>query len=160
MACTSCTLLRMKARVIWSESRAGIKPLYPWIYSQGRLTVSLLLTRNSVVFVHGLGGDSFSTWTDKASKSMWPAQFLPKEPRFRNARIMTFGYNSKAFVTPLAEKTTDRIFTFGEELLVTLRNARAEQYQRKRPLILVGHSLGGIEINSVSHWAAVRSDNH
>jgi alpha-beta hydrolase superfamily lysophospholipase len=57
---------------------------------------------------------------------------------------MTFGYNARSFVNPIEAKTTDRIFTFGEELLVAINDYRVETYQRRRPLVLVGHSLGGI----------------
>lgn len=101
------------------------------------------------MFVHGLGGDSYSTWTDNASNKMWPAHFLPQSPKFVKSRIMTFGYNAAAFVTPGETKTNDRLFAFGEQLLVALNDARIEDYQIRRPLILVGHSLGGLVIKSV-----------
>jgi triacylglycerol esterase/lipase EstA (alpha/beta hydrolase family) len=62
---------------------------------------------------------------------------------------MTFGYNAAAFVTPGETKTNDRLFAFGEQLLVALNDARIEDYQIRRPLVLVGHSLGGLVIKSV-----------
>ena len=110
------------------------------------------LKRNSIVFLHGLGGDSYSTWTDKSSGTMWPADLLPKIERFRKSRIMTFGYNAQVWLMP-PKSSTERLFTFGEALMVALKDHRIEQYQRKRPLILVGHSLGGIVLKSVSSYA-------
>lgn len=109
----------------------------------------LLIVCFSIVFVHGLGGDSFSTWTDDDSKTMWPSQLLPKAPRFANARIMTFGYNADAFLTIGKTKSNERLSSFGEKLLNLLNDARIEEHQIDRPLVLVGHSLGGIVIKSV-----------
>jgi hypothetical protein len=62
---------------------------------------------------------------------------------------MTFGYNAAAFVTPGDIKTNDRLFAFGEQLLVALNDSRIEDYQVHRPLVLVGYSLGGLVIKSV-----------
>jgi hypothetical protein len=100
--------------------------------------------------LHGIGGDSFSTWIDKQSKVMWPAEFLPETAEFKNSRIMVFGYNAQVWVASFKTKTQEPLFTFGEELMVALKDHRVEKYQRKRPLVLVGHSLGGIVLKSVS----------
>jgi alpha-beta hydrolase superfamily lysophospholipase len=63
---------------------------------------------------------------------------------------MTFGYNSQVWITPFNHATSERLFTFGEELMNALRDHRIEPHQQCRPLILVGHSLGGLVIKSVS----------
>jgi len=102
----------------------------------------------SIVAVHGLGGDSFSTWTHKETSHLWLRDFLPQSTEFSNARILTFGYDSRAFISPFEKATTGRVFTFAEELLGALSDRRAQA--RGRPIILVGHSLGGIVIKSVS----------
>jgi hypothetical protein len=48
-----------------------------------------------LVFVHGLGGGSRSTWTKSGNPSLyWPQEWLPKDKGFRDVRIHTFGYNS------------------------------------------------------------------
>lgn len=48
-----------------------------------------------LVFVHGLGGGSRSTWTKSGDPSLyWIQEWLPNEPGFRDVRIHSFGYNS------------------------------------------------------------------
>ncbi|CAN9356736.1 unnamed protein product [Alternaria alternata] len=132
------------------KSTLGLHPLYPIDDNDTNACLD-------IVFVHGLGGDSYSTWTDDASNKMWPAHFLPQSPKFAKSRIMTFGYNAAAFVTPGETKTNDRLFAFGEQLLVALNDARIEDYQIRRPLVLVGHSLGGLVIKSALVYARARS---
>lgn len=48
-----------------------------------------------LVFVHGLGGGSRSTWTKSLDPSLfWPEKWLPQDEGFKDVRIHTFGYNS------------------------------------------------------------------
>lgn len=101
----------------------------------------------SVVAVHGLAGDSFSTWTDKSTGKLWLRDFLPHSTYFVNARVLSFGYDSRAFISPFANASTGRVFTFAEELLGALSDQRVRA--RGRPIILIGHSLVGIVIKSV-----------
>jgi protein SERAC1 len=101
--------------------------------------------------VHGLGGDSFSTWTKDGVN--WLSDLLPlkaADGAFQNARIMTYGYDARVFIRPFAAKTTGRTFTFAEALLGDLSDMRSSQEEKVRPLIFMGHSLGGIVIKSVS----------
>lgn len=48
-----------------------------------------------LVFVHGLGGGSCSTWTKSGDHSLyWPQEWLPHDPGFQDVRIHSFGYDS------------------------------------------------------------------
>ena len=48
-----------------------------------------------LVFVHGLGGGSKSTWTRSGDPNLyWPKAWLPYDPDFHDVRIHSFGYNS------------------------------------------------------------------
>jgi len=71
----------------------------------------------SIVAIHGLGGDPYTTWTAD-NKAMWPRDFIPQI--IPSARVMTFGYNSKWAFSP----STADINDFAHDLLNRLRNKR------------------------------------
>lgn len=49
-----------------------------------------------IIFVHGYGGDSKTTWMrDGDPSTFWPLEWLPKDPDFRDVGIHTFGYDTK-----------------------------------------------------------------
>ncbi|KAH8588043.1 hypothetical protein B0O99DRAFT_377762 [Bisporella sp. PMI_857] len=109
-----------------------------------------------IVAIHGLGGDSFKTWTEGNPRSgiLWLSDLLPddlgKEANAR-ARIMTFGYNANLILDPAAGRTA----TFALELLYELRSKR--QGSEQRPIIFVAHSLGGIVLKSALITALTNS---
>ncbi|KAG8529001.1 uncharacterized protein KY384_006690 [Bacidia gigantensis] len=47
-----------------------------------------------LVFVHGLGGGSRSTWKSAEGSLFWPQAWLPHDEGFQGVRIHTFGYSS------------------------------------------------------------------
>lgn len=48
-----------------------------------------------LIFVHGLGGGSRSTWTKSGDPSLyWPKEWLPNDDAFQDTRIHSFGYDS------------------------------------------------------------------
>lgn len=71
----------------------------------------------SIVIVHGLGGDAYTTWTAD-NKIMWPRDFIPQV--IPSARVMTFGYDSKWAFSPSSADIKD----FALDLLNRLRNKR------------------------------------
>ncbi|KAI1386356.1 uncharacterized protein F4822DRAFT_409788 [Hypoxylon trugodes] len=116
-----------------------------------------------IVAVHGLGGDAFKTWSSENGQ-MWLRDFLPKQLKgppvdFANgpndsktARVMTFEYNANIFTSA----PSARSFEFAEEFLSALKDKRRNENARHRPLILIGHSLGGIVIKKALHIAHAR----
>lgn len=47
-----------------------------------------------IIFVHGLGGGSYKTWSwEHNPENFWPI-WLSTEPELSNTRIFTFGYNA------------------------------------------------------------------
>ena len=71
-----------------------------------------------LVFVHGLGGGSRSTWTKSTDASLfWPQEWLPVDGGFRDVRIHTFGYNSN-----WEKESTLNIHDFARALLGSLQD--------------------------------------
>jgi len=64
---------------------------------------------------------------------------------YKIARVMTFGYDASV----LTKASSQRSFTFAESLLSELKDRRHGQ-AANRPLIFLGHSLGGIVIKKGS----------
>jgi hypothetical protein len=74
---------------------------------------------------------------------MWLRDFLPSQ--LPKTRIMTYGYNSNVFDSA----STTTIPEFAQGLLGALTNARSGPKERKRPIVFVCHSLGGIVVKLV-----------
>lgn len=95
------------------------------------------------VFVHGLGGGSRKTWSKTTSAShYWPADWLPKDPAFRNVRIHSFGYDSD---WTRGNDNCLNIHHFGKGLLGELSISPHIAYSNTS-LVLIGHSMGGLVI--------------
>ncbi|MCJ1396165.1 hypothetical protein MMC18_009054 [Xylographa bjoerkii] len=82
-----------------------------------------------VVFVHGYGGDRFTSWTRDGI--CWPRDLLRKD--VPNVRVITWGYDTSSDAT---------IEDHANNLLLDLEDRSPET--RSRPLIFVGISLGGL----------------
>lgn len=78
-----------------------------------------------LIFVHGLGGGSLSTWTESQNGSLnpelyWPQQWLPQENGFDDVRIHSFGYDSN-----WTKESTLNIHDFAKSLLVSIMDSPA-----------------------------------
>jgi len=92
-----------------------------------------------VIAVHGLGSKYPKTWMK--DDTMWLKDFLPGD--FPNARILAFVYPSEAFDNP---DFVD-LRSLGGSLLRSIARDREDTYfKRKRPIIFIGHSFGGLVI--------------
>ena len=69
---------------------------------------------------------------------------------------MTFGYDAKAFLNPVSRSTSGRTFTFAESLLSDLSDSRIRSSETARPILFIGHSMGGIVIKSALCHAGAR----
>jgi hypothetical protein len=71
-----------------------------------------------MVFVHGLGGGSRSTWTRSSDPTLfWPQEWLPQDPGFKDVRIHSFGYNSN-----WDKESTLNIHDFAKSLLGSIQD--------------------------------------
>ncbi|KAK0712187.1 Alpha/Beta hydrolase protein, partial [Apiosordaria backusii] len=98
-----------------------------------------------IIAIHGLNGHAFRTWTKEcpasqpgaaATGTMWLRDLLPS--RLPDARIMTYGYDSRVFSGTKADVLQD-----AEELLSQLR-AKREDLEVGYPILFIAHSLGGL----------------
>ncbi|KJR89828.1 ribonuclease p/mrp subunit [Sporothrix schenckii 1099-18] len=102
-------------------------------------------------FVHGLRGNLIDTWS--SGKVCWPRDLLKVDTP--TCRIFTWGYDvNVANVTHAASHAT--IFGHAESLLQDICMSRASKGEAERPLVFVGHSLGGLVIKE----ALIRSSEY
>ncbi|KAH9204174.1 hypothetical protein DL95DRAFT_497768, partial [Leptodontidium sp. 2 PMI_412] len=94
---------------------------------------------HSIVFVHGLTGNSTSTWCAAGATQPWPQTKLPNS--FKQARVMTFGYDADV-VRVLGRVGQNTVMEHASNFMNYLRNKRGGD--EMRPLMFVTHSLGGL----------------
>ncbi|KAI0521675.1 WD40-repeat-containing domain protein [Xylaria bambusicola] len=95
------------------------------------------------VFVHGLGGGSSTTWSlNQDPDYFWPKKWLPNDSDFNGIRIHSFGYNAN-WATWLSSPLD--VHAFGQSLIEELRSDPKVKAQ-ETPIVLIGHSLGGLVI--------------
>jgi pimeloyl-ACP methyl ester carboxylesterase len=97
-----------------------------------------------VVFVHGLGGGSYSTWTDGSDEQrFWPSWIGADFP---NAGVWTLGYRADVSAwTSESMPIADR----GTSILETLSNDGIGE----RPVVFITHSMGGILVKQILRHA-------
>ena len=107
-----------------------------------------------VVAVHGLQGSAIRTWEHSNGK-MWLKDFLPPEIPF--ARIMTFGYDSTVLLSKSVAKIEDKALELLNQLSLE-RSLLEPADSNGRPIVFIGHSLGGILVKKAIILAHERSD--
>ncbi|KAI1212899.1 uncharacterized protein F4807DRAFT_412012 [Annulohypoxylon truncatum] len=96
-----------------------------------------------VVFVHGLNGNSAKTWENQETGFWWPGQLGEDLP---HARILLFNYDT--FFYSSSGSNLVRIPDIARNLSYALNDNRFENAvaEGTRPLVMIGHSLGGLII--------------
>jgi pimeloyl-ACP methyl ester carboxylesterase len=95
----------------------------------------------SIIFVHGLNGGNFSTWTHASSGTCWPRDLLPK--KVPTARILSFGYDAR-FLDLLDNISQNTIHDHARNMLLGLSELRRDDNTSSLPIVLVAHSMGGL----------------
>ncbi|KAL8895234.1 MAG: hypothetical protein Q9192_003767 [Flavoplaca navasiana] len=111
-------------------------------------------TAADLVFVHGLGGGSRSTWTKNGEPSLyWPKEWLPNDPGFRDVRTHSFGYDSN-----WEKESSLNIHDFSKSLLASIHDCPSMSQTSDTPLVLIGHSMGGLVIKRAYILAQQKED--
>ncbi|KAL2649761.1 hypothetical protein R1flu_017889 [Riccia fluitans] len=111
-------------------------------------------TQIDIFFFHGLQleGNSvphLSTWrSGNASQELWPQTWL--RTRYQDARIILLSYDASAIVTNTEGRMS--LYAIAETLLQDILTAR-NGVGRNRPVILIGHSFGGLVIKQLCLYA-------
>ncbi|KAI5839134.1 hypothetical protein DFP73DRAFT_562496 [Morchella snyderi] len=93
-----------------------------------------------IIAVTGLAGHAFGSWRSPEMYGMWLRDFLPNDMEENEARIFTYGYDT----TLSGSLSHARIYDFSMQFIEAVKGARSRCHSR--PLILIGHSLGGLVI--------------
>ncbi|KAJ3890649.1 hypothetical protein GG344DRAFT_77642 [Lentinula edodes] len=94
-----------------------------------------------IIAVHGLGSTYPSSWTEKESGVNFLRAFLPED--FPQARVLAFVYPSQPFSDPVHVDLKE----LGIRLLRALVDDRqGSSIKKKRAIIFIGHSFGGLVI--------------
>ena len=82
--------------------------------------VTWLISLSSIVAVHGLNGDAYSTWTSEKSNVCWLNQedLLPRY--VPSARVLTWGYNANVMSVKGRSTSADRVLQHAQTLIAQL----------------------------------------
>ncbi|KAL8415662.1 hypothetical protein RB596_006317 [Gaeumannomyces avenae] len=114
--------------------------------------VSQRAPKVDIVVVHGLGSSVETTFTHPKSKANWLKDFLP--PDFPDARVMAFAHQSRWDAGALHKNLEDH----GRDLIDAIVGARDQD--PGRPLVLIGHSFGGLIIKQALVTAFGNNNHH
>ena len=90
---TPWSLLSRRRDATRGSSDANRDPKGP--YGLSTISETLETAIADLIFVHGLGGGSRSTWSKDSDPDLfWPQEWLVQDTKFRDVRIYSFGYDS------------------------------------------------------------------
>ncbi|KAI5817928.1 hypothetical protein BZA77DRAFT_343298 [Pyronema omphalodes] len=93
-----------------------------------------------IIAVTGLSAHAFGSWkSPDEADTMWLRDFLPRD--FSKSRVYTWGYYSSI----MDDRRSTTITAISRRFLEDIKRVRETQTV-SRPLILIGHSLGGLVI--------------
>ncbi|CAG9993969.1 unnamed protein product [Clonostachys byssicola] len=94
-----------------------------------------------IIAISGLNGHAFGSFKRKQGSFMWLRDALPLD--VRNARILIYGYDTQLIQSHSFQNLTD----LGRTLQGYLKTIRKSN--DFRPIIFIGHSLGGLVVKEV-----------
>ncbi|KAF8538748.1 hypothetical protein BDD12DRAFT_841185 [Trichophaea hybrida] len=138
-----CTELQRRNHLRVSESAsrtAALLTIDSHFYNLTPLNVSEDEVVADVIAVTGLAGHAFGSWRNLETHQMWLKDLLPHD--VKNIRVMSYGYDSSLLGHDKAE---NRLLDYQRLFIQDIENVRSS-VKKTRPIIFIGHSLGGILI--------------
>ncbi|KAJ9133696.1 Vegetative incompatibility protein HET-E-1 [Pleurostoma richardsiae] len=114
----------------YSSRFEGITPMYE---GEGNAVVD-------VVAVPGLASHAFGSWKSQNNDDIWLCDYLPKD--IPEIRVLLYGYDTR-LQNNLSKQSIEDL---GVDFLESLVAFRAHDGTCRRPIIFIGHSLGGLLI--------------
>ncbi|KAH7008807.1 hypothetical protein EDB80DRAFT_576244 [Ilyonectria destructans] len=102
-----------------------------------------------VVAVPGLASHALGSWMSptRDEDEVWLRDFLP--PDIPNIRVLAYGYDTRL----VNSESTECIQQLGTRFLELITTFRDDDGTNRRPIIFLGHSLGGLIIKSALSYA-------
>ncbi|KAK3941484.1 hypothetical protein QBC46DRAFT_430783 [Diplogelasinospora grovesii] len=122
----------------------GITPLY-----ESRADADV-----DIVAVPGLGSHAIGSWKWPGSNAVWLRDFLPRD--VPDIRVLVYGYDTSL----LGSMSKDSIEHLGIRFLESLKAFREGTSTDQRPIIFIGHSLGGLVVKEALVQASKTSGDH
>jgi hypothetical protein len=118
------------------------KPQWAEIVEQGFQGITPLSSPDNaevdIIAVTGLGGHALGSFRSSDGKYVWLRDDLPRS--LPKARILTYGYDT----TLRASRNKQSIRGLAKVFLDTVASFRRATDTQRRPVCLIGHSLGGV----------------
>ncbi|KAF2176608.1 hypothetical protein K469DRAFT_812982 [Zopfia rhizophila CBS 207.26] len=105
-----------------------------------------------VIAVPSLGSHAIGSWKSPSSNDLWLRDYLPDD--LPNIRVLLYGYDTSL----LDNESKDSIEDLGSRFLESIKAFRADTTNH-RPIIFIGHSLGGLLIKEALVRARKKSDD-
>ncbi len=93
--------------------------------------MAALLTRSSILAIHGLASNPDTAWTYKASNVSWLKDLLPGEAPFQHARIVKVNHKTRW----VANTANMEISDYAREFLKTVRSVVRTRNHRPCPTL-------------------------
>ncbi|EJT77778.1 hypothetical protein GGTG_02883 [Gaeumannomyces tritici R3-111a-1] len=95
------------------------------------------------MLIHGLGSHALGSWKSPDSGDVWLRDFLPKD--VPNIRVLLYSHDTILANIWSKQSIEDLGATFLEQIVAF----RAKDGTFRRPIIFIGHNLGGLLIKEV-----------
>lgn len=96
--------------------------------------------RIDIIALSGLGGHAFGSFKERDGRFMWLRDALPLD--LPTARILIYGYDTQT----IGSNSFQNLDDLGRALQADIGAMRVQEPNHQRPLLFLGHSLGGLVI--------------